>query len=174
MPSVVRQFIIMRAAPIAILLSSCGTQSAVGSSQVSGTGTPAFVGSLGHEMRYANARLTLTPPGVTTPGRPPSVAVDACASGRAVCFGDGATTVLALATLEGTGTMLADGRIEPLLKNRLTYVTTWTNLPCRPVSGNPGPGYQGKTDWSKDTCKAVSIVDANSGEALFGFSGNAD
>lgn len=86
-----------------------------------------------------------------------------------MCFrGPGATVLAEVTSLVTAGALQADGRTEPTIVKRLSYVTTWATADCLAVGGS-FPGYHGKAASAASRCTLVAVVDANSGEFLFGF-----
>lgn len=161
---------------LVIMVSGCGDQ-------VSQSGTPAhltsstipnltldFKGPITSPLTYQGKQITLDPPPPgTAPAQTAVVALHDCETGDSVCFPGPGATVLAEVTSQVTGgSIQPDGHTEPTIVNRLSYVTTWESVGCLAIGGS-FPGYQGKPAPSTATCTLVTVVDANSGNVLFGF-----
>jgi hypothetical protein len=170
------------ATSMALALAACGrpersaTSPAPKSPSVSATQKTnaliAFIGPVRSREVWDGGTVIMDPPAV---GDRPTVSVDAvlatCKSNQSVCGPADAVVHVAYgrATSPGTGTNLANGATDPLMKNRLVYEMSWTGVQC-PIKAH----LTGSTETfvlPSSTCTLVSWVDARSGNALYSLSG---
>lgn len=107
------------------------------------------------------------PAGAQVPNISADQAYATCGTGESVC-GPGLPTsdMLALVTSLASGTPNSDGTVTPAIVKRFSYVMTWTGVKCAPV----GPATPGTSAAPADTtCTYVAVVDALSGQNLFGY-----
>ena len=70
---------------------------------------------------------------------------------------------LALVTTTAAGTAGPNGSIHPLINHALTYVMTWTGVPCADSGGPPRPSGAPPATVEHRLCQLVDFVSAHTG-----------
>lgn len=171
-------------------LGACGsgrTQRAAGGTSRSG-GVPSatssaarrlsparYLGPITSPATYPNLGIDLAPPPA---GSLPSTSWEAayrnCLTGKAECAtGGGPDISLAQATTPAAGARRRDGSINPLVRGTLSYVLTWTGVPCVPTGGGPAVSGRPSSSPKVYSCIVVDLIDADTGELLYAASGTS-
>jgi hypothetical protein len=134
--------------------------------------TPAtFAGPLTQELRYPKAGFDLRPPGARTASTTWTQAYETCLTGDSICDPTvGPTITLALVTDLDSGQAQPDGSIRPLLDDTLSYVLTYTGVPCRPTGGSD-PTSRKNVSPDPVTCTVLNFVSAADAKVLYSFQG---
>jgi hypothetical protein len=133
-----------------------------------------YAGAITAEVSYATSGIDLAPPGAGAPSLSWEAAYAVCQNGTAQCEYDAPPTItLAGLTLPLAGKSLADVSIEPLARDELAYVLTWTGSGCTAGGGGPsaGPGETPEPVPSSTDCMLMNFVDADTGNLIYAVEG---
>ena len=161
------------ATALAVLLASSASASHANTPVTTKGASPApafiYLGpQRAHEVFARGDFVYDPPPEGAKPAISPARALALCVSGACVAH-QTAHITLADVTTPNAGNMDSAGGITPLLDHALTYVLTWSGVPCHPLGGDAvnAARVQAQTYF----CTNVVLIRATTGVVAYGVSG---
>jgi hypothetical protein len=158
------------AAPAPAAITRTGPTAGLALSATALPATPGYGGALVQSVNFAHLGVQLDPPPASVSPRISWQSANGlCASHLAVCgdYNIAPHITLALVSTDNGATINPDGSLTRTVNNELTYVMTWSALPCGPYAGGPyiPPGIVRPTP-PATSCFFMTLVDANTGKFL--------
>ena len=120
-------------------------------------------------IKYENAGIDIEPPGTATATVDPATAYRNCLTGDAICEpGVSPDVMLAKVTDTNTGPANSDGSMKSTLKDTLSWVITYPDVPCTPTGAASTVAPDSQADRSR-ICTLVNFVSAANGDVLYSF-----